>query len=129
MPRTDLTDLQTIKGCNLVRCACLLTLFGVKAALAVEVGAAANHIEVARKKQRMGTTAADVDDILIEDIKSVNSRWNASSRNFLVSQLAKIIATPRVHVRRLNSLIPLLRCQSLLLEAHCNCHREVLAAR
>lgn len=124
----DLADFKAVKCRYFVRRACLLTLLGVESALTEVVRTAADDIHIACQEKRVRGTTTDVNNILIQHVKSVDSRWDAGARNFLVAKLAKVVAAPRVDMGRLDTLVTTAGCNSLLLSVHRDCDREILAA-
>ena len=89
-----LAHFKSVKSCNLVGNACLFTLLGVEATLAIEVGTAADDIAVAGEEERVSRATANINNVFIKNIESLYSCWDDSALDLLVPKLAVIIPTP-----------------------------------
>jgi hypothetical protein len=72
----------------------LFAFFRIKPALAKVIRTTADDIVVARQEKSVGCATADFDDVLIKYIKSINSCWNTSALDLLVTKLPEVIPTP-----------------------------------
>lgn len=73
LARAYLAHFESIESSDLVRRAGLLALLGVEAALAIEVRATADDVEVTGEEERMRSATADVNDVFVKHIKRVDS--------------------------------------------------------
>ena len=93
-PCTNLADSKAVKCCHLIGNTGLLAFIWVETALAKEVRAATNDIEVTCQEQRMRASTTNLDYIFIKHIKSVYSCWNPLNILLLTTQLSEVVATP-----------------------------------
>lgn len=91
---THLAHFKSVKGGNLVGYACLFTLLGVEATLTEVVGTAADDIAVTGEEQRVSRATANINNVFIKHIESLNSCWDDSAFDLLVPKLAVIVPTP-----------------------------------
>lgn len=73
LARAYLAHFESIEGSDLVRRASLLALLGVEAALAIEVRATADDVEVTGEEERMRSATADVNDVFVKHIKRIDA--------------------------------------------------------
>ena len=82
---TYLSHTDTVKCRNFKGSICLWALHWIETALAVMVVAAANHVTFTRKEQRVGATAAHLNDFFIQYIESLQSDRQTRSELLSIS--------------------------------------------
>ena len=82
---TDLSDTDTVKSRDFKGRISLRALHWIETALAVMVVAAANHVTFTRKEQRVGATAAHLNDFFIQYIESLQSDRQTRSELLSIS--------------------------------------------
>ena len=77
---TDLSDTDTVKSRDFKGRISLRALHWIETALAVMVIATADHIALAREEQRVGASAAHLDNFFIQHVKSFQSLRETRSK-------------------------------------------------